>query len=139
VLRASVDDLKERFAKASHKWSDFEWAEEFFWFIQWQRQLVGTIAVQRINKEMLTAEVGYGVAATQRGQGIATAMVRQLTREAFAHTPLRKLIAFVHEDNAASRRVLVKCGYRQEGLLLEHFLIDGKPVNEAIYGICRDK
>jgi RimJ/RimL family protein N-acetyltransferase len=52
-------------------------------------------------------------------------------------TPLRKLIAYVHEGNTPSRRVLEKTGFQAEGLLREHYLIDGMPVNEVIYGLLR--
>ena len=86
---------------------------------------------------MLTAEIGYGIAPEARGNGYATEAVRLVTHRAFTKSPLRKLIAYVHEDNVASRRVLEKVGYAAEGLLREHYLINGMPVNEVIYGILR--
>lgn len=86
---------------------------------------------------MLTAEIGYNIAPEARGKGYATAAVRLATHKAFTESPLRKLIAYVHEDNAASRRVLEKAGYTAEGLLREHYLINGAPVNEIIYGTLR--
>ena len=73
---------------------------------------------------MLTAEVGYGVDAKAWGQGVGTAAIR-------------KLIAFVHEDNIASRRLLEKAGFVQEGLLREHYLVNGIPADEAVYGLLR--
>ena len=60
-----------------------------------------------------------------------------MTQRTFSESPLRKLIAYVHEDNAASRKVLEKAGYEAEGLLREHYLINGMPVNEVIYGVLR--
>ena len=86
---------------------------------------------------MLTAEIGYSIAPEARGNGYATEAVCLVTRRAFSESPLRKLIAYVHEDNVASRRVLDKAAYTAEGLLREHYLIEGMPVNEVIYGILR--
>jgi hypothetical protein len=86
---------------------------------------------------MLFAEIGYAVAAEERGRGYATAAVRTVTELMFRQTPLRKLIAFVHEGNHASRRVLEKAGYRQEGFLREHYVVNGKPANELLFGILR--
>ena len=63
--------------------------------------------------------------------------LRLVTRRALNETPLRKLIAYVHEDNVASRRVLEKVGYRAEGLLREHYVTNGMAVNEVIYGMLR--
>lgn len=113
----------------------FERAELLFRFIQSDGKLVGNISVREINHRMLTAEIGYGIAPEGRGNGYATEAVRLVTQTAFIESPLRRLLAYVHEDNAASRRVLEKCRYTAEGLLREHYLINGVPVNEIIYGI----
>ena len=86
---------------------------------------------------MLTAEIGYGIASEARGNGYATEAVRQVTRRAFAESPLRRIIAYVHEANTASTKVLENAGYIAEGLLREHYLINGVPTNEVIYGILR--
>lgn len=84
---------------------------------------------------MLTAELGYGIGTAFRGRGLATQAVKQFVTNAFAQTPLRKITALVHEQNLASQRVLEKVGFIREGLLREHFLINGEPVNEILYGL----
>jgi RimJ/RimL family protein N-acetyltransferase len=137
-----VDDLTpaeqhERCSKTRSDFADFGNAEAFFWFIQCNEQLVGNISLRDINRRMLTAEIGYAIAPEARGNGYATEAVRLVTQRAFAESPLRKLIAYVHEENVASTRVLEKVGYKVEGLLREHYLITGMPVNEIIYGILR--
>jgi [ribosomal protein S5]-alanine N-acetyltransferase len=109
----------------------------FQWLVRCDGELVGNVSLQGINRSMLTGEIGYGVAATARGRGISTSAIKELTKRIFAQTPLRKLIAYVHEDNAPSRKALARVGYREEGLLREHYLINGKPVNEIIYGILK--
>jgi ribosomal-protein-alanine N-acetyltransferase len=134
---ATSESLRERLSKASSDWSQFGRADFFCWFAKSGSVVVGQFNIQNINRMMLTAEIGYGVFANARGRGIATQIVEAMTKEAFTHTPLRKLIAFVHEQNLASRKVLEKVGYRHEGLLREHYLINGNAVNEAVYGILR--
>jgi ribosomal-protein-alanine N-acetyltransferase len=137
LLPSTVEALKERLAKASSDLSHFNNADSFFWFIQLESKLVGTISLQNLNKMMMTAEIGYTVACEARGRGIATMAVYELTKNVFAQTPLRKIIAYVHEDNLASRKVLEKIGYKNEGLLREHYLINNEPVNEVVYGILK--
>jgi RimJ/RimL family protein N-acetyltransferase len=137
-----VEDLSfeaqhERCSKSESDFSAFDDAQAFFWFIQAEGKIVGNISVREINRRMLTAEVGYAIAPEARGNGYATAAVRLVTHRAFTESPLRRLIAYVHEDNIASRRVLEKTGYTPEGVLREHNLINGVPVNEVIYGILR--
>ena len=73
---------------------------------------------------MLTAEIGYGTVAQARGKGFATAAVHLVTQNAFRQTSLPKLIAYVHEDNQPSRRVLEKVGDKVKGLLREHYLVN---------------
>ena len=133
----SIDSLRERMSGAQSDFVDFENAKLFFWFVRSGEELVGNIDVRNINREMLIAEIGYGTMAQARGKGYATAAVQLVTQNAFRQTPLRKLIAYVHEDNQPSRRVLEKVGYKREGLLREHYLVNGSPVNEIVYGILR--
>lgn len=137
LMPASVDSLRDRLSKSGSDLSRFLEVDAFLWFARAGDQIVGHVTMQNINRMMLTAEIGYGVDTPARGKGVATAAVRELSKNVFAQTPLRKLIAYVHEENWASRKVLEKIGFRNEGLLREHFLIQGQPVNEIIYGLLK--
>jgi len=127
--------LHARFSGAASDFDNFENATLIFWLIKNDDALVGNISMKDINKRMLTAEIGYGVAPEARGNGYATEAVRLVTQRAFTESPLRRLIAYVHEGNLASRRVLERVGYQPEGVLREHYIVNGEPVNEIIYGI----
>jgi ribosomal-protein-alanine N-acetyltransferase len=137
LAQSTVDELRTRLEKSSSNFADFERAESFFWFIQSDGEFVGNINCQNLNKQMLTAEVGYNVIFSARSKGIASSSLRTLTQKLFAETPLRKLIAYVHEENLPSIKVLEKVGYKKEGLLREHYLVNGKPANEIIFGILK--
>jgi ribosomal-protein-alanine N-acetyltransferase len=58
-----------------------------------------------------TAKLGYRVAETAAGHGVATAAVRELRRLATAQYGLRTLMAATTQANVASQRVLVKTGF----------------------------
>ena len=58
-----------------------------------------------------TAELGYRVAQHVAGRGVATATVRELCRLATARHGLRTLRAATTRKNAASQKVLTKCGF----------------------------
>jgi [ribosomal protein S5]-alanine N-acetyltransferase len=137
VEELALESLHASCSTARSDFVHFKDAEMFFWFIKSQEQLVGNISVRNINRRMQTAEIGYGIAAEARGNGYATAAVRLVTQRTFSESPLRKLVAYVHEDNLPSRKVLENVGYKSEGLLREHYLVNGMPVNEIIYGILR--
>ncbi len=137
VEELSLESLHARCFASHSDFGDFENAELFFWLLKADENVIGNISVRNINRRMLTAEIGYGVAAEARGNGYATEAVRLVTQKAFTQSPLRKLIAYVHQENRASRRVLRKVGYKPEGVLREHYVVNGMPVNEIIYGILR--
>lgn len=71
------------------------------------------------------AEIGYWLARPDWGRGIMTSVIGRLCDHAFGAWGLSKLSAYVFAHNAASARVLEKCGFEQEGYLHRHFLKDG--------------
>jgi ribosomal-protein-alanine N-acetyltransferase len=62
-----------------------------------------------------TARLGYRVAERAAGRGVATATVLELCRLAATRHGLRRLRAAVSDENAASRKVLVKAGFVAAG------------------------
>ena len=61
------------------------------------------------------AEIGYGILEEHRGQGYATEAVQAAYRWAFGHPEVTALEAETDPGNAASQRVLQKCGFRPNG------------------------
>lgn len=111
--------------------------ESYRWFIRCGDEVVGSVSLKNISHTMGCAEIGYGVAELCQGSGIATAAVNLLVSKCFSESPLRKLLAYVHDQNVASCRVLEKVGFRREGILREHYLINGVPADEILFGLLR--
>jgi len=109
------------------------------WFITLASEVVGSVSLKNISHSMGYAEIGYGIGEQYQGKGIATAAVARLVSRIFRETSLRKLTALVHDENRGSRRVLEKLGFRPEGLLREHYLINGSPVDEVFYGLLKQE
>ena len=80
-----------------------------------------------------TAEIGYWLGEPFWGRGIMTQALAAFTDFAFAEFRLRRLYASVLEWNAASMRVLEKCGYAAEGRLRKSALKDGTVADEILY------
>ena len=57
------------------------------------------------------AEIGYGLAAPWRGQGLGTEMVALLTGWVVAQPGVRVVTAMVRPGNVASRRALERAGF----------------------------
>lgn len=72
------------------------------------------------------ATLGYRVAQQVAGRGVATATVRQLCQLALTRHGLHTVNASVADENAASRKVLVKAGFLPVGPA-DPADLDGKP------------
>ena len=62
-------------------------------------------------------EIGYILKKSAWGKGYATEACERLLKFAFEEAPLEEVVAAIHPDNAASRRVLEKCGLIYQGLI----------------------
>jgi RimJ/RimL family protein N-acetyltransferase len=83
------------------------------------------------------AEIGYLLAKPYWGQGIMTAVVMRACEFAFHEWNLVRITAEVFSFNAASSRVLEKCGFEQEGYLRKLVLKDGQWIDAKLYALVR--
>jgi [ribosomal protein S5]-alanine N-acetyltransferase len=60
-------------------------------------------------------ELGYEIAESRRGRGLATAATRAMLAEAFADERVTAVIAHTLAERNASNRVLEKAGFRYDG------------------------
>ncbi|GBF07935.1 GCN5-related N-acetyltransferase [Deinococcus aerius] len=68
---------------------------------------------------------GVYVAREVRGQGYGEAALRALMNAA-REAGLHKLTSRIFTDNAASRRLHLRCGFREVGVHLRHARLDGE-------------
>jgi RimJ/RimL family protein N-acetyltransferase len=61
------------------------------------------------------AEIGYEIAESRRGRGLATAAARAMVAEAFRDESVAAVIAHTLPERNASNRVLEKAGFRRDG------------------------
>jgi len=102
-------------------------------------EVVGNVSVKNISHVMNYAEIGYGVGQSHHNQGIAPSAIITVISKDFSESSLRKLMAFVHDENIPSRRVLEKLGFAREALSREHYIINGLPENEVLYGLLKQE
>lgn len=74
-------------------------------------QLLGRANLKDIDRQAETAEVGYRVGQEHAGKGLATAALRHLIGLARDEWRLARLNAYAIDGNAASIRVLERCGF----------------------------
>ncbi len=77
-----------------------------------------------VHGALRSAWIGYWVASSQTGGGIATGAVALGLDHCFGPVGLHRVEATVRPENAASRAVLAKVGFREEGLLRRYLEVD---------------
>ncbi|MGV0624705.1 GNAT family N-acetyltransferase [Mycolicibacter minnesotensis] len=82
---------------------------------------VGNIA----HGALRSAWIGYWVASEVAGGGVATGAVALGLDHCFGTVGLHRVEATVRPENGASRAVLAKAGFREEGLLQRYLDVDG--------------
>jgi len=90
-------------------------------------QLVGTCGYYSWNPEHSIAELGYDLSREYWGKGLMTEAVRAVVRWGFNDVEINRIQATVMAGNAASIRLLEKCGFQSEGLLREYKICRGEP------------
>ena len=96
-----------------------QWA----WYAMWMIELrngshIGDLCFKGLD-ETGTAEIGYGILEEYRGQGYAAEAVQAALSWAFQTPDVMVIEAETAIDNAASQRVLEKCGFIPNGKLGE--------------------
>jgi RimJ/RimL family protein N-acetyltransferase len=103
-------------------------------------ELVGGIGLDPMGGEKRhIAAVGYWLAPSYWGQGIATEALHAMVGYAFETFPqLSRLQASVYGWNPASGRVLEKCGFHLEGTLRDAIIKDAETTDEHMYTLIKN-
>jgi RimJ/RimL family protein N-acetyltransferase len=83
--------------------------------------------------------IGYWVAAGQRGHGLATGAVTELSRWAFSANPsLARLSLYTMPGNEPSQEVARRAGFREEGLLRRWAEVNGEQLDWVMFSLIRE-
>ncbi len=111
--------------------------KQAIWGITELGRVVGAMGL-RLVMDHRRAEVGYWIAKSAWGRGIATEALRAVLAHAFDVLALHRVEGQHYLENPASGRVMEKAGMRREGLLRGYVIKDGVPRDNVLYAILRD-
>ena len=129
AARALLQDIRTRFAQRSL----FQWGLE----VISSAEVVGTCTLASLDFENCRAELGFALARRHWGLGYMTDALPPLLTFAFCDMNLHRVWADTDPRNLRSSRALERLGFRQEGLLREHYLVQGKAQDAVVYGLLR--
>lgn len=81
------------------------------------------------------AELGYWIAEPFWGKGIITSVIKERTHDAFTKHKIHRLYASVFDENIASQKALLKCGFTLEAVLKQAIYKNGFYHDDYIYSI----
>jgi ribosomal-protein-alanine N-acetyltransferase len=94
--------------------------------VTYDDRFVGQLTVTNIVRGALrSAQIGYWIDQAHAGRGIITSAVALATDHCFGPVGLHRIQIDIRPENAASRRVVAKLGFREEGYLHRYLDIDG--------------
>ena len=98
-------------------------------------KIVGNISVeQKADVYCKDGEIGYLLLTAYRSRGIMTEAVRQICKISFSELDIIRITGLVYAPNIASRRVLEKNDFVQEGLQRNAVYKDDKVYDLCVYG-----
>ncbi|MGD6856003.1 GNAT family N-acetyltransferase [Bacillus infantis] len=97
-------------------------------------ELYGAIALSN-NQTFRHGELAYWIGEEYWGKGYATEAAEAVIRFAFEEKKYHKVFARYFQSNPASGRVMEKLGMKEEGILVDHVLKEGRYESLVCYGL----
>lgn len=111
----------------------------FLIFRQSDEVLLGGITLSNVRRGVAqTASLGYWVGAPFSQQGYMTEAIACILRFAFKDLGLHRVEAACLEANVASKSLLRKSGFREEGFARGYLRINGRWQDHVLFALLRD-
>jgi ribosomal-protein-alanine N-acetyltransferase len=102
------------------------------------QQLLGALTLDNIRRgPAQTGTFGYWIGQPHARQGYMREAILAMTHHAFTRMDLSRIEAACLPENAASRGVLEKCGFKYEGVAQSYLQINGRWRNHVLYANLR--
>ncbi|SYX81760.1 GNAT family N-acetyltransferase [Paenibacillus alvei] len=135
--KATVKNMIGHFERDFNKRSRIKWG--IFTNVDSER-VVGIMEAFDFNQKVNMVTIGYFLAESQWGQGIAAEATRIVVKFLFEDVDVNRIQAEVMPANERSKRVLLKNGFIKEGTLRQASLWSGKGIVDLeIYGLLQEE
>jgi [ribosomal protein S5]-alanine N-acetyltransferase len=131
---ASEAEFKRKFHESGYWEND----EGTLLIIGQTGQMIGFIKFFKTVNYLDEYEIGYLIfLPAHRGKGAATEALDLMVRYLFEVKRMNRIRLTIHPDNASSRRVAEKCGFRHEGTARGAWFHMGKHQDVEVYAVLR--
>lgn len=98
---------------------------------------LGDVAFKMLDAPAQKAEFGFMVKPKAQGKGVGSEALKLAIDYAFNSLGLNKLVAYCDVENLSSQKALEKNGFIREGCLRQNAFMQGRYVDDYVYGLCR--
>jgi len=110
------------------------------WVVTYGDRFVGQLTVGSIIwGSARSAQVGYWIDESVAGRGVTPTALAMAVDHCFGVVGLHRVEASIRPENHASRRVVEKLGFREEGLRRRYLHIDGAWRDHLCYALTAEE
>lgn len=133
--KQEVKELLDKYISAYDKEDYYRWAI----ILKETGECIGQVAYFMVNNNNHFGEIEYCIGSAFQRKGYATEATKAVIKYGFDKINLHKVQICHKSINAASQRVIEKCGFVYEGTLRDFFYLDGEYVDRLYYSILKDE
>ncbi len=98
---------------------------------------IGGVTLFHLDRTHLRCELGYALAPSHQGRGLAEESVRMALSFAFDTIGLERIEADIDPRNLPSRKLVERVGFRLEGTMRARWRVNGEVCDTSFYGLLR--
>lgn len=110
-----------------------------YFLVVFQGERAGTISLHGVQDDYRRGEFGISIDPKYHNRGIGTKAVKMMLKYAFETLNMHKVRGGYLEHNPASRRVMEKAGFQEEGTERDYKYVDGEWKNVIWMSILEDE
>ncbi|HTZ80565.1 MAG TPA: GNAT family protein [Stellaceae bacterium] len=131
--------FRRRLARYAIDWR-IDQGYSFFLFSRENGQLMGGIGLSNVRRGVAeTGSLGYWMGERYAGRGYMKEGLRLMLGFAFDRLNLHRIEAACLPHNQASRHLLLRCGFQEEGYARRYLCIDGKWQDHVLFALLREE
>lgn len=132
------ESLLKRIQEATSDLSDPK-ATSFRWMVELDGRIIGTVSARELSRFQGRVEIGYMLSSAYHGRGLGTRAVAMVLGRLFEWPFLHRVWLTTAADNLASQGLARKLGFTLEGVMREHYFIDGQRKDQQVWGLLRSE
>jgi ribosomal-protein-alanine N-acetyltransferase len=132
-LQLQLNKIEKRLSEGQTEWQKWDLIE------QNTQKVMGSCSLFNWHAVHERAEIGYLLHERFRGNGYMIEALHAVVDYGFNSMKLNRIEAFMKPDNQGSKRIVEKLGFKQEGLLREHYKFENRIYDSLVFSLLKSE